>query len=355
MKNKFILLISILFLAFNGFSQSACEDRVLEAEKQYEEGKYNKVVNILESVLEECDLSNLKKSELMKYLSGAYYEMDELEEADKYLMKFIKKNPYYELNVNNDPYAFREELNKFKTWPLFFVGVGAGIPINNIIVEKIYPVSDPTVVDYDQPITSSQAISFMFEFGWNINSYFSINSGMGVTLMSLSQSIPMYSGLNFNYTETIIQANIPAYFKFSYPLKNGLIPAIYFGGDITQLNDANYSYNYSQSGYIDQEYEYLLQRKRENASVDSLDIRRNLYRNAIIAGARLSYRLNRIQIYLDLRYRRELDLYNNPNERYFHPDLYISNNYVLPDFKIESYQISLGINLNFAYKVKSKY
>jgi len=354
---KIILIFIISFIASVSYAQSECEDEIQEAEKLYEDGKYSKIVNILEPVLKNCNLSKQQKAEVLKYLAGSYYELDELEDADKYLMKFIKKNPYYELNLSNDPYAFREEFNKFKTWPRFYLGVSSGIPINNIIVEKIYPVLDTSKVDYNQPVTSSQAISFMFNFGWNINKYISINSGGGITLQSLSQSIPMYTGLNFNYKETIIQANIPVYFKFSYPLKNGFIPALYFGAEITQLNNANYSYNYSQEGEIDQEYEFLLaaQRQKENVKIDELEEKRNLNRTAVIAGTRISYRMNRVQIFLDFRYKKELGLYNNPDKRYFHPDLYISNNYVLPDFKIESYQISLGINLNFAYKVKSKY
>lgn len=355
MRNKFILLISFFFITLSSFAQSNCEDRILEAEKLYENGEYKKVVNILESVLEKCDLSKFRKSELLKYLAGSYYEMDELEEADKYMLKFIKKSPYYELNVNNDPYAFREELPRFKTWPRFYIGVKAGISINNIITDKIYPVLDTSKVDYNQPVKSNQAIVFKLDFGWNINKYISINSGAGIILQSFSQSIPMYTGLNFNYTETIIQSNVPIYLKFSYPLKNGFIPALYFGAELVQLNDANYSYNYSKVGEIDLGYEFLvIHRKRENVKIDPKN-ERNLYRNAAIAGARIGYRLNRVNLYIDFRYRKELDSYKKPDQRYFHTDLYITNNYVLPDFRIESYEISLGINLNFAYKVKSKY
>lgn len=355
MKNKFILLSTFLFIALSSYAQSACDDQIIEVEKQYEDGKYKEVVNLVESILSECDLSKQQKSNLLKYIAGANYEMDELEKAEVYLTKFLKTNPYYEERIN-DPYAFKEELSKFKSWPRFYIGLGSGIPINNIIVEKIYPVLDPEIVNYNQPVKSSQAFSFIFEFGWNINNYFSINSGISANLMSLSQSIPMYTGLSFNYTEKIIQANIPIYFKFSYPLKKGIIPSIYIGADITQLYNVKYSYNYSQTGDVNQDYEFLLvQRKKGNTSIDSLATSRNLNRKAAIAGARISYRLNRMQIYIDLRYRRELDLYNNPDARYFHSELNITNNYVLPDLKIETYQISLGVHLNFAYKVKSKY
>ena len=136
-KLKFILIIVLSFIATAGYAQSDCEDKILKAEKLYESGKYSEVVNLLKPVLEECDLSKTQKGEVLKYLAGSNYEIDELEEADKFMMKFIKINPYYEINASNDPYAFREEFSKFKTWPLFIIGFSSGIPINNIIVEKL--------------------------------------------------------------------------------------------------------------------------------------------------------------------------------------------------------------------------
>ena len=351
MKNKFVLLISFLFITINGIAQSNCDDRVVEAQKLYDNGKYKNVVSILKSVFDKCNIKGEEKKEAMKYFIGAYYEMDELELGEEQMIEFLKKHPYYIASKKNDPYAFREELKKFKSWSRFYVGAKVGIPIAMTIVDKIYPVLD--TADYNQPFTSSQSVAFALEFGWNLNKYISLASGAGFSVLSLSQTIPMYQGLNFNYTESTIQASIPVYIKFSYPIRGGFIPAIYAGAEVTSINSANYSYNYSASDLVNDDLSFYLNRKRENVKI-ALD-ERSEYRRSAIAGAQFTYQLNKFNVYLDFRYKKELDLYNNNKFHYVSEDLFITNSYVLPDIYLDFYEISAGFIFNFAYKVKSKY
>ncbi len=352
MKNKFILLISFLFIALSSFAQTECEDKVVEAQKLYEEGKYKDVAAILELVFDECKLNSEQKKEAMKYLIGAYYEMDELELGEEQIISFLKKHPYYIASKKNDPYAFREELKKFKSWSRFYVGAKVGIPTAIVTVDKIYPILD--TADYNQEFKSSQAIAFALEIGWNLNKYISVASGIGGNILSLSQSIPMYQGLNFNYSESIIEMSVPLYIKLSYPLRGGFIPSVYAGAEITSLYSAEYSYNYTASDLADNDLAFMLNKKRNNAEIDHLT-ERTEYRQAAIAGARFTYQLKKINFYLDFKFKKELDLYNNPEHRFVHTDLYISNSYVIPDIYLDFYEISAGFVFNFAYKVKSKY
>ena len=351
MKNKFVLLISFLFIVLNSFAQSDCDDKVVEAQKLYENGKYKDVVTILESVFDKCKLNSEQRKDALKYLIASYYEMDELELGEEHMIGFLKKNPYYIASKKNDPYAFREELKKFKSWSRFYIGAKVGVPIAIITVNKIYGVLD--TADYNQPFKSKQAVAFAIEFGWNLNKYVSIASGGGLTIMSLSQTIPMHQGLNFNYTESTIQASIPLYLKFSYPLRGGWIPAIYVGAEVTNLYSANYSYNYSASDLVNDDLDFYLNRKRENMKIE-LD-ERNENRPSAIAGARFTYQLKKVNFYLDFRYKKEFDLYNNAESRYVAKDLFITNSYVLPDIYLDTYEISAGFIFNFAYKVKSIY
>ncbi|RLD63621.1 MAG: hypothetical protein DRI95_11480 [Bacteroidetes bacterium] len=351
MKNKFVLLISFLFITISSIAQSDCDDKVVEAQKLYENGKYKDVVTILKSVFDDCNIKGEEKKEAMKYFIGAYYEMDELELGEERMIGFLKKHPYYIASKKNDPYAFREELKKFKSWSRLYVGAKVGIPIAMTIVDKVYPILD--TADYNQPFTSSQAVAFALEFGWNFNKYISLASGAGFTILSLSQTIPMYQGLNFNYTESTVQVSIPVYIKFSYPLRGGFIPAIYAGAEITSIYSANYSYNYTASNLVNDDLAFYLNRKRENVKIELEE--RSEYRRSAIAGARFTYQLKKVNFYLDFRYKKELDLYNNSTSRFVAKDLFITNSYVLPDIYLDSYEISAGFIFNFAYKVKSKY
>ena len=184
--------------------------------------------------------------------------------------------------------------------------------------------------------------------------YLSINSGAGLTIQTLSQAIPLFQGLNFNYSESINQSNVPLYLKFSFPFKNGIIPAIYAGAELVNLNSANYSYNYSSTDQFNEDLVFLLNRKKESVKIQT-ETDRNEYRKAAIVGARVSYQLKKINFYVDFRYKKELDLYNNPDKHFVEKDLYITNSYVLPDIYLETYEMSLGFVFNFAYKAKSKY
>ncbi|MEN8120713.1 MAG: hypothetical protein ABFS35_10215 [Bacteroidota bacterium] len=353
MRNRFIWLISFFFIAYGSFAQTNdCDDRIVKAQKLYEEGKYKGVVTVLKSVFDDCNIKGVQKKESMKYFIGAYYEMDEIELGKEQMINFLKKNPYYIASKKNDPYAFREELKKFKSWSRFYVGAKIGIPIAMTIVERVYPVLD--AADYNQPFKSKQAVAFALEFGWNLNKYVSIASGAGLSILSLSQTIPMYQGLNFNYTESTIQASVPLYLKFSYPLRSGWIPAIYAGAEVTNTYSANYSYNYSTSGSVNDDLDFYLKRERDNMKIEP-ETERNDYRPSAIAGARFTYQLRKVNFYLDFRYKKELELYNNPKSRFVDKDLFITNSYVLPDLYLDSYEISAGFIFNFAYKVKSKY
>ena len=354
-----LLLKTILFLIISFspkllFSQKNCEDQILEAQKLYDEGKYSQAINILEDVKTECNLKGTKKYETYKYLAAANYELDELEIAQKYMELFLKKQPYYEINLNSDPDAFAEHIDYFKKWPLIEIGLSGGKPFNNIIVDKIYPVLDTSLTDYNQEFTTHSSYFFAFDLSINATSLSGFYTGVSYSQQTIAQTIPMFNGIDFNYSEMMKQINIPLSIKFSYPVKK-FIPSVFAGGEIIYTLLSEYSYNYSESGVYAPEYEFLIvQRKHSDVSLD-LDTERNQIRLGAIAGAQLAYKIGKITFFAKFKYRKEFDYFNNNNNHYTKKDLYITNYYVFPDIKFETYEASIGFTYSFFYRVKFKY
>ncbi|MCF6241776.1 MAG: hypothetical protein L3J74_10580, partial [Bacteroidales bacterium] len=153
-----ILLIFVLSLMTTlAYAQTKCDEQIADAEKLYDEGRYSLVIEQMENILTECKLKGSKKYEVLKYLAAANYELDELEKAEEYMSLFLKKRPYYEVNLNNDPVTFIERIDYFKKWPWLEIGLSGGKPFNNIIVDKIYPVLDTATTNYDQKFSTQSA------------------------------------------------------------------------------------------------------------------------------------------------------------------------------------------------------
>ena len=351
---KILFFTLFAFIAISAQSQDDCKEKIAEAEKLFDEGKYSLVIEKLDNVLEDCNLKGNKKYEVFKYLAAANYELDELESADKYMILFLKKNPYYETNLSNDPIVFIERLDYYKKWPILEIGLSGGLPFNNIIIDSIFPVLDSTVADYNQEFTTTSAFSLSFNILVNFNSYLALGTGATITQQTIAQTIPMFEGINFNYSEKMQQLSAPLYVKFSYPVKK-FIPSVYIGGELIYTLKSEYYYEYAQSGTFDEKYDFLIaQRKRSDVLLD-MNTERNQIRYAGIAGAQIAYKMKKLTLFANFKYRKELNYFNKPEARYSNPDLYITNYYIFPDIRFDTYEATIGFTYSLFYKVKSKY
>ncbi len=354
-KSLKILLIFILsFTTTLAYSQTNCNERIADAEKLYDEGKYSLVIEQMENIIEECNLKGNKKYEVLKYLAAANYELDELEKADDYMRLFLKKKPYYEINLNNDPVTFIERIDYFKKWPWLEIGLSGGKPFNNIIVDSIFPVLDTASTDYNQQFTTQSAYFASFNLVVNLNRFLSIGTGASYSQQIIAQTIPMFQGIDFNYSEKMKQIYIPLFLKFSYPIKN-IVPSVYAGGEYIYMLSSEYYYNYTQNGTYDQKYEFLIAQRKRSDEVLDLATERNQIRFSAIAGVQIAYKMKKMKIFANFKYRKELNYFNNTDTRYNRLDMYLTNYYVFPDIRFESYEVSVGFTYSFFYKVKSKY
>jgi hypothetical protein len=349
---KQFLIAVLLSLSFGMFSQSECQEDIDKANKLFDDGMYREAAKVSKKILETCSLNNTQENEMLKLIASIYYEMDELELAQEYMDQFIKKNPHYISSKRTDPVQFRNAVSKIKSFPIFSVGIKAGIPLGQVSTIKVFPILDNA--NYMNAYSVRPVFEGGLELSWNMASFVSLNIGSGLRMQELRHMVTQYDQLFFHYKEQNISSTFPFSLGFSAPIGKTFALQAYFGGELELFVQSKYGYDYTGIDNISKTLAvYLSQKPRTNVSVKPAE--RAKYRYAALGGLRLSYKVERFSIFADARYIHELVLYNNPQKRFSDPDLYLSHNYVLADVMLENLDISMGIMYNFSYKVKSKY
>ncbi len=349
---KYIITSIFIIISFQILAQFDCEEDLGMSQSLYEDGDFENAIKKLEKLLKNCDLNKTQENEALKLIASAYYEMDELEMGNEYVEQFLRKNPFYMASKKNDPYTFRETLEKFKSWARFTFALKSGMPLNYVYTHKIYPISD--IANYTNKYELETIIFANFEVSYNLNKVISFYIGSGIRKQNLKHTVPMYNNkINFNYEEAATIINFPAYIQLTLPLNTSFTSAMYFGGETKYIYDKiSYSYNYTSDAITDDFINYLNE-KRDNVNIDVNH--RNIFRKVAIGGIKLIYKINKFTIFADAKYAYDFDLYNNPNAHFFDENLHKNNSYTISDIRIENFDFSLGVSYNIWYKVKEKY
>lgn len=346
-----LIFISLALTAscFQTFSQ--CQEEVDKANRLFDEGLFREAEKVTKLALETCDFNKHQYDEMLKLLASIYFEMDEIELGNQYMADFLKRNPFYIGNKRSDPLQFRQALRKLKAFPRFSVALKGGSFLGQVDTKKVFPVLD--TADYLQDYTIKPVFQGGIETSLNLNSYFSVGLESNIRIQKMFHQVPQYSQITFHYQEKNFSASFPFTIGFSFPQGRLFSAKVYAGAEIAYFLQATYSYYYSIEGEVSSENSGYLNLKQENQKI--LPLERNQYRIAALAGIKLQYKLERLNFFVDFRYKREFSLYNNPDNRYENPELYLINNYIFPDMSLNYMDISLGMAINFSYIIKSKY
>jgi len=349
---KYIIAFLFFIISLQITAQTDCDSELAASQELYEDGDFENAIKKLKKLLKDCDLNKTQENEALKLISSAYYEMDELEAGNDYVEQFLRKNPFYVASKKNDPYTFKETLNKFKSWPRFTIALKSGLPLNYVYTEKIYPILD--TADYTNDYTIKPTVIGNLELGYNFNRVIAFYLGGGMRIQTITHTVPMYNNnIKFNYEEAATIINTPAYFQFTLPLKSSFTSAIYFGAEAKYfLKQISYSYNYTSDAITD-EFANYLNRKNNNEDIDKKH--RNEFRKAAIGGIKLISKINKFTIFADAKYVYEFELYNNADAHFIDKQLYKNNSYTISDIRIENIDFSIGVTYNLFYKVKEKY
>lgn len=328
----FILVIfSMLILPVIHAQQEDCAFKLREAQQLYDAGKIESVPGMLQPCIER-GFTREERLSAFKLLILCQIYNDELDEAHKGMLAFLKRYPEYELSPT-DPDEFRFIFEQYRTRPVLDLGAFAGVNRSHGMISQPF-----SAFNLNRGKPKYTADGFAFQAGLGIHFYAS--SRIQVNLE------PMYAQSNFQlvYEHSSIEGfgELDHFERQSYlylPLSGTyefivekFRPYLRLGAQLGILFDNKTS---TANGIF------------TGPDEDNLENRNKLNYWAF-AGAGLKYKLNKAYLFIDLRYCIGLNKYLVSADSRFTQD---NHNWVYmyqdSDFRLNSLLISAGYARSF--------
>ena len=340
---KVIFIIALCFcFGPSGFAQDECILKLKAAQKNYEEGNIETIPGLLSGCMED-GLKKEDKVTALKLLVNVHLFEDDMIKAEEAMVDLLTFEPEYEINELIDPIEFIDLYNTYRTDPAYSIGVIGGLNYSQISVIRDY--GTPNTNDYKgtylSPVVGNQlglkASMYLFK-GGNINLeavYFTRKFNFATTLSgegfleSQEKESFLYLPLSFTYEKV--------FGKF--------IPYARIGGsmEITLAADAEMTRSYTDNSHNNvtgPEYNITAQRNRWNYS--------------LVGGLGFKYKVNRGNVFVDVRYNLGLTNQAKAENRFNNPTLLYQYHYVSDDFKANNLVMSIGYMRSFYNPKKNK-
>jgi hypothetical protein len=328
-----------------------CTATLKNAVDNYDKGLYDKVIALLADKIDNCKFSKIELEQALKILASAYYDLDELEEGNKYMTKFLKKTPNYNINVNQDPAPFIDAYDKFLVRPKFSFSFGLGLNLTYPQVQKSFSIWEAGT--YTNEYETISGTNFYLGVQWNFAKNFSLNTEINLLAQSYVRNItsPVFSNFMVKFDETFSAAMLPVYLKYSLMPHKKFFPEAYVGVLVYQPVAPTAKINAFDNADLDDAPREI----DSEPSVDLTAFRNSDGNSGIMFGGRLNYRKNSLNVFFDWRYVKVNGDYVNSEKRYQNTELINDYYYIDDDIKLRYSSFTLGLTYNFTYKVKYKY
>lgn len=321
--------------------QTACDDLLKSANGAYRSGKYEQVISLLSNSLDSCKFSKVEREQATKLIVSAQSSLDEIEEAEKYVYRFLKKNPTYTVQATVDPKPFVSIINKFDRLPRWVVGfyVGEYFPI--IKTQKTYMVWG--AADYTSEYKTQSNLSFSLNFQYFLSRKLCIGLEPEFTKSKFSREMNIVDIENINYIEESSLFKLPVSLAYQVFKRNNFSASLSAG--VYGISTSNSHYKIS----------YHLPNSEVVESYGNLGDQRREYNYGYLGGVNFVYVKNKLRFSATAKYSFDFHLHNNAEQRYSADNLAQDYYYIDDDFKVNHVDIKLGIAYAFSYKIKHKY
>lgn len=133
----FVLSFSLIYVPSYGQSKSIAN--LTNANKEYEEGRFQNCVNLLETDMEVFPEDI--RFEAYRLLALSYLNMSDKENTHKNVVRLLNDKPDYIEFPYFDPIEFTLLLGKYQVWPKLELGLKTAININSVNPTKNYSVT----------------------------------------------------------------------------------------------------------------------------------------------------------------------------------------------------------------------
>jgi len=236
MKNILVIVIILFISLLANFGQQSCTQNLLDAQKLFEQGFLEDVPEQLTTCLINKGFTKEERVDAYKLIILAYLYDDRHNDAEKYMAKFLKDNPEYEL-TETDPDVFVYLYSQYNTDPVISVGpvIGGAFSFLRVIHKNSTSNSENNLSSYGH---SGIALNGGIGIYRNIKNQFNVDLNILFNQMNFvdNDTIPDNANMENDLTWTefdykVSRIGIPLTFTYDFYYRN-LIPYLSAGGGL---------------------------------------------------------------------------------------------------------------------------
>ncbi len=224
-----------VFLTFlistTAFSQGFCDQKLGEAEDNFESGKFYGIPELLSPCLKN-GFSREEKIRAYRLLTITFLYLEDQNSADKSYLELLKLSPEYEVNTDLDPGELIAHHAKFTTRPFVYLIAKGGVNLTHY--NQIVDVSMNNTNDGSQ--TEKSLFGFNVAFGSEFTIYKNLHLGVEGMLHRKNFEITdkqfVLNGVTDSritkLRQTYTELEFPLYIKYSF-FKPKISPFVYAG------------------------------------------------------------------------------------------------------------------------------
>jgi hypothetical protein len=340
MKKQGQILFAVIFLT--GFctlrsdaQTDSCAIKLKNANTGYDQGDYDGTIKLLQSALQECGLDKNEKIQANKLLIMSYLKVDNLEAADNTAADIMKIDPYYKPDKFKDDPKLSALFEKYQPTPVFRIGISAGINRTIIKVERNYSIvhNDEDAADFSE-YNSKTGFQLGAQAEYRAYKNLWIELGGLFRQSQYEHILDSVENTTINYSEKLSYFDVPLSVKY-YIMDNTFAPYVEAGATFSFMTNALST----------------TERDDQKDIVNRTDYR-NTYMTGFFGGAGVAYRMKGISVFVAFRYNYYGDNVNEEGTRYADQTNVFKYYYIDDDFRMDNWQINLGVNYTISYKNK---
>jgi hypothetical protein len=344
LKYKLIItiLLAALVIANKSTAQEACILKLNEAEKLYDEGKIERIPELLNDCIE-AGFNKENKIAALKLLTLVYLFEDNQAKAENALLKLLKTDPEFKINRAIDPVEFIRLFDSYNTAPVFSIGITGGTTLSNpLLFETFSPYS------FDEAATAYTNNGMGFVLGlkvtYHINTKFDVSFEPGIS--SYKFRVAEKTG---DFMQTTINESLTL---IDFPV-NGAYD-VYKYKQFDFFTELGFNYGMYLTGNLGGTLSYANNEKPDyEAPAISSELIRSSHLLQAMIGVGTKMKLNRSNLQFNIQYRFGLNNLTTPENR---SDFYETSmkEYMYLDNNFTNNSLILKVSYNFEFYLHRK-
>jgi hypothetical protein len=319
-------------------TNSDCLNIVLEADRLFQNGLYDKCIDFLEGVLRTCNLSKSERVLALELLAKTYIETDDPGKAEAAVNLMLNNFPHYELKEQDNSESYNRLVKKFKIHPRLSIGIRNTLDWMNYKTTRIFYVDGSY---YDEPY-SKELEGILNDFNWMYYGWaelefegdISLNTDLIFKWTNFKRDI-IKPAFNLTFREQDNYIEIPLYLKKYFHVGKNVLPYVTVGMGWLYMTKATGN---AVIDYPDNTSPVT------TGEINMLEAR-NRHTFEWIAGAGVGYKLKNLRLFIDVRYYGGMNSITDPEKGLNNSML--TYDYFYFDNEVRFNQFELGASVSY--------